>query len=328
MPLLAHLLRRRGQKRYTSALTEATRVCSRPVPVDGSIREVAARLSGNVEALAALGAVLRLRSTGTRTVPEVEDALEGVVDALGLTDAVASAGTQELSAASSPIHAIFLQAADLLADPERAPGWSHTDADVLESFGRVSSGFAPVLRERVAPELEGLSERLDAPDAAFLDVGVGVGGLSIAMAELWPRLHVVGIDPWEPSLTLARANVAAAGLSGRIELRTARVEDLADREGFDLAFLPAPFLPRSVLETGLARVRETLRPGGWALIGLYRGRDSLDEALARLRAARSGGSSPTPAEAVGLLEQAGFERAAEFTAELGIPSALAVGRRP
>ncbi len=292
------------------------------------IRAVGSGLSAQAEALAALGAVLRLRSTGTAAVPEVQVALDGVVDALGLTDALNGASAAELAEASSPIRAIFLQAIDLLTDPGRAPGWSFTDADVLESFGRTSAGFARVLKETVTPALGDLSDRLSADGAAFLDVGVGVARLAIAMAEQWPSLRVVGIDPWEPSLARARENVSAAGMSERIELRGQRVEDLPDRASFDLAFLPGPFLPPAVLQTAMPRVLETLRPGGWALIGLFRGRDRLDEALARLRAARSGGSSPTPAEAVELLRAAGFVDAAEFPAELGIPSALAVGRRP
>ena len=292
------------------------------------IRAVGSGLSAQAEALAALGAVLRLRSTGIAAVPEVQVALDGVVDALGLTEALNEASPAELAAASSPIRAVFLQAIDLLTDPGRAPGWSFTDADVLESFGRTSAGFARVLRETVTPALGDLFNRLSIDGAAFLDVGVGVARLAIAMAEQWPRLRVVGIDPWEPSLARAKENIAAAGLSERIELRGERVEDLPDRAAFDLAFLPGPFLPPAVLQTAMPRVLETLRPGGWALIGLFSGRDRLDEALARLRAARSGGSSPTPAEAVELLRAAGFVEAAEFPSELGIPSALAVGRRP
>jgi SAM-dependent methyltransferase len=289
---------------------------------------VSARLAAQTEALAALGAWLHLRSTGARAVPEIDRALDEVLSALGLGVALEAASPSELVAVLSPIRAVFLQAVDLISDPGRAPGWSHTDADILESFGRTSAGFARVLQERVAPQLDGLAERLDAPDAAFLDVGCGVAALAIAMAEQWPRLQVVGIDPWEPSLALARANVRAAGLEHRVALRNLGVEDLADEDAFDLAFLPGPFLPRLALEAALGRIRQALRPGGWAMIGLYRGQDALDEALARLRATRSGGSSPTPAEAVRLLRTAGFEGTAEFVAELGIPSALAVGRRP
>ena len=207
----------------------------------GEIQQVGMRLSAQAEALAALAAALRLRQSKSEAAPEVQAALDEVVAALGLTDALESASPAELAAALAPIRALFLQANDLLTDPARAPGWSYTDADVLESLGRTSAGFAGVLRDTVAPQLDGLEERLAAEGASFLDVGVGVAGLAIAMAGQWPNLRVVGIDPWEPSLALARANVSAAGLDDRIELRGARAEELDDRHAFDLAFLPAPF---------------------------------------------------------------------------------------
>ena len=60
----------------------------------------------------------------------------------------------------------------------------------------------------IAPKLDGLAARLEAPGAAFLDVGVGVGLLGVEMARLWPNLRIVGIDVWPPSLALARQNVA------------------------------------------------------------------------------------------------------------------------
>ena len=58
-----------------------------------------------------------------------------------------------------------------------------------------SAGFSRLLLKRIAPQLEGLADRLASPDAAFLDVGVGVAALSIAMVRQWPRLRVVGVDP-------------------------------------------------------------------------------------------------------------------------------------
>lgn len=326
MPLSCAVVGERGDNGSETTGRRQARMLG-PV-AQGEIQQVGMRLSAQAEALAALAAALRLRQSKSEAASEVQAALDEVVAALGLTDALESASPGELAAALAPIRALFLQANDLLTDPARAPGWSYTDADVLESLGRTSAGFAGVLQDTVAPQLDGLEERLAAEGASFLDVGVGVAGLAIAMAGQWPNLRVVGIDPWEPSLALARANVSAAGLDDRIELRGARVEELDDRHRFDLAFLPAPFLPRSVLDGAVGRLRETLRPGGWVVVGLYRGRDRLDEALALLRAARSGGSSPTPSEVVGLLRGAGFEQAGEFPAELGISSALAVGRRP
>jgi hypothetical protein len=50
-------------------------------------------------------------------------------------------------------------------------------------------------------------------------ISVGVAALSIAMCRAWPTLPVVGLDPFEPALALARQNVAEAGFQDRIALR-------------------------------------------------------------------------------------------------------------
>ena len=119
--------------------------------------------------------------------------------------------------------------------------------------------------QRLAPGLDGLVQRLSSPDGRFLDVGVGVAILSIEMCRVWPDLQVVGIDPWAPSLALARDNVKAAGLGARIELREQAVQDLSDRHGFDLAWIPSIFIPGQAIPEGLARVQRALRPGGSVL---------------------------------------------------------------
>lgn len=106
--------------------------------------------------------------------------------------------------------------------------WSHIETEILQAGGEVSISFADPLTRTIIPSLEGLSQRLDSPDGAFLDVGVGIAGLSIAMARLWSSLRVVGIDLWAPSLVLAHENVRSAGLTEHIELREQAVEVLSD----------------------------------------------------------------------------------------------------
>ncbi len=295
---------------------------------DDEIRAVVARLSAQAEALATLGAALRLRATGQEAPRDVGRCIEEVVVALGVEDALASSTPEELGTVLAPIRATFLQAVDLLTDPTRAPGWAYTDFELLESLGQNSAAFAEVVHDVLAPTLEGLEEALARPGAAFLDVGVGVAALSIAMCRLYPELLAIGIDPWEPALELARRNVVAAGLAGRVELRRQRVEDLGDEAAFDLAFIAGPFLGPGAVDAACARTLAALRPGGWVLFGMYRGGGTLETALARLRTARSGGAVLEPAEAEARLATAGFVDVRTFAAELGIPSQLVVGRRP
>lgn len=292
------------------------------------LRAVAGRLATETEALAALAAGLRLRVSGQRAPGAVQECLDEVLDVLGVGEAIEEASPAELGEALAPIRALFLQSVDLLTDPTRAPGWAYTDAELLQSLGRNSAAFARVLRDVVAPRLPGLEEALAREGSAFLDVGVGVAALAIAMAEMHPSLRVVGIDPWDVALDLARRNVAAAGLESRIELRRQRVEELPDADAFDLAFLAGPFLGESVVERAYERVFVALRRGGWILFGMYGGRNPLEMALARLRAARSGAAVLDAAEAEAGLRAAGFADVRTFGAELEVPSQLVVGRRP
>jgi SAM-dependent methyltransferase len=146
-------------------------------------------------------------------------------------------------------------------------GWRHTDPAILQAQGDSSGQFAFALKAHIAPALGDLAERLGRPGVTFLDVGAGVGALSIAMCQAFPSLRVVGVDPYDVPLALARANVAAAGLGERIELRRAPIQELRDEAAFDLAWLPPFFLgAREVVAEALARIRAALRPGGWLLI--------------------------------------------------------------
>jgi precorrin-6B methylase 2 len=265
--------------------------------------------------------------SGTKASAEVEACLAEVIGALGVEEALAEATPAQLGEVLSPIRALFLQALDLLNDPAREPGWSYTDVELLESQGQTSAAFAVLFRDAVVPALPGLGERLERPDAMFLDVGVGVAGLTVAMCRVWPALRAVGIDSWDPALVLARRNVSQAGLANRIQLRHQLVEDLDEADTYDLAFLPGPFLPPRVLEAALGRVRLALRPGGWVVLALYRGAEDLASALARLRTVRSGGSLLSSEEGEALLRAAGLESVSTLAADIGIPAALVAGRR-
>lgn len=130
------------------------------------------------------------------------------------------------------------QAAGFVIEPSRS-GWDHEERRILLAQGHSSVLMPPILRRFVVPSLGGdLARRLEGAEASFLDVGVGVAALSVALCRSWPSLRVVGIDPWGPALVLARENVAAAGLEERIELRQMGAEMLEDAEAYDVAWVP------------------------------------------------------------------------------------------
>ncbi|MFN8187098.1 MAG: class I SAM-dependent methyltransferase [Gaiellales bacterium] len=292
-----------------------------------AFRELTVRLGSSTEAMAALGAALRLRVSGEDAPTEVQAALDEVVAALGLEELLAGASPEQLAAMLAPIRALLLQSLDLLTDPARAPGWTYTDAELLESQGRSSAGFARVIRDVLAPTLPGLEATLGRPGATFVDVGVGVGGLAIEMCRVWPSLRVIGIDPWDYVLAIARRNVAAAGLADRIELRQLGAEQLDDESSADLLFLPGPFLPPAVLEAAVERAFAAIRPGGWVILGLYGGGGRLEDGLARLRTARSGGALFRADQAEALLARSGFVDVRTMPGGIAIPGLLVVGRR-
>ena len=285
---------------------------------------------GVSEALAALGASLRLRQDGRRVTPELKARLDAVLDALGLRDAVDALDAAEAKALLAIAEGFLAQAADFVVNPDR-PGWDHEQPSILLAQGHSSALIPRVLHEFVVPGLGGdLPARLDGDDGSFLDVGTGVGALAIDMCRRWPSLRVVGLDPWAPALALARDEVAAAGFDDRIELRKASAEALADEAAYDLAWVPTFFIPEAVLERVIERVHAAVRPGGWALLGLYaRPDDPFMTALADLRTLRHGGASWTAAETATQMERAGFADVdVRFDPAWRLPVAFVAGRRP
>lgn len=282
------------------------------------------RLTSATESLAALGAHLRARREGLAVDPAVGPRLAAVAAALGVPDTV-TAG--EEAAALGAIRAFFRQAHDLLEDPARPCGWTYDDPVVLDAQGRASISIADAIAGASA-RLEGLAGALGAEGGAFLDVGCGVGWLSIAMARRFAGLRAVGLDVWPPALALADANVSAAGLGGRVTIRREDVCALDEEAVYDAAWVPGPFLPRGVCLAAVERVHRALRPGGWILLGLYGGpREPVAEALAELRAVRSGGHPWTVDEAAELLRGNGFVDVGRVDHGIAAPVTLVAGRR-
>lgn len=285
---------------------------------------ISQRLNASMEALAAISAELRLRQSDTPADPRVRARLRDIIENIepGLLDGLS--GDQQATVLGS-IDAFFRQAVDLIDDPGRTPGWSFKDPAILQSYGQMSRRVVHVIDE-LAPQLPQFNDTLRRP-GAFLDVGTGVGWLAIEAARTWPALRVVGIDPWEPSLSLARKNLADTGMASRIELRAERLEDLSERDVFTLVWLAGPFLPPEIISTALTTIRNALKPGGWLVFGLFATpADPLGQALTALKVVRSGGYPWSNEDVESKMHSAGFEEIKSFT-----PPHLArftVGRRP
>jgi precorrin-6B methylase 2 len=281
------------------------------------------------ETASAVGAYLRVQVDGVAVSPALAAALDAVIDALDLRDALAALHPDEVTAVLGIVEGFLVQAGDFVTNPGRA-GWDHEQASILMAQGHTSVLIAGVLRRFAVPLLgDEFAARMERDGASFLDVGAGVAALTIGMCRLWPSLRAVGIDPWQPALDLAREHVARTGMQERIELREQRAEDLADEEAYDLAWVPTFFLADDVLEQAVERVHAALKPGGWLLLGMYaRPGDPLVAAIADLRTARQGGTSRTPQELETMLSDAGFEDVgARYDEAWRLPVTYIAGRR-
>ncbi len=215
---------------------------------------------------------------------------------------------------------------DAMRDGAKKDGWSHTDVEILQSQGDASKALAPMIKMVFAPKLGDLSARIEKPGARFLDVGVGVGSLAIAMAQVFPNLHVLGLDVYDPSLELARANVARAKLGDRVKIEKCPVEELREEACFTLAWLPTFFVPD--VEGAIARIHAAVAPGGFFLCGVKAmASDARARAVWSLINDEWGGAQLPPADAEALLRRVGFVDVTTLPGPDWAP-AMVVGRRP
>lgn len=143
--------------------------------------------------------------------------------------------------------------------------WESMGVDARESQADMNR---PWFENHLATALAGVAEvhtALSRPDASIVDVGCGGGWSTIAVARAYPSASLHGIDIDPATVALARENVAAAGLSDRIELTCA---DAADG-------LPGPFTAAFAFECVhdmprpadvLGAVRRSLTPDGFLVV--------------------------------------------------------------
>lgn len=295
-----------------------------------AVRDIASRLSQSFHALAALGLALQSRDPSWQPDSGLRSAIDEVIDSQGWRAAIDAISPAEMPPVLAAIRS------DLLIGPKfaagasvAAPGWAHTEDDLLQSFGEVSAGFPRLFRARILPEMSGLAERLAAPGASFLDIGTGVAALTIAMARDWPHLRITALEPHPAALALARSNVAAADLDARVVLHPARGEALQDVGLHDLVWIPSAFIPEAAIPEVIARAARALKHGGWMIYAIVRpGSDGAANALARFRTAFWGGSLLGPDAVAELMAAAGLTDARLTDGPAHSTIGMMVARRP
>jgi predicted O-methyltransferase YrrM len=262
--------------------------------------------------------------------PELTAAAGELLAAIGLTGApggpLRGLGTstprQIASQAAAPLH----QASALVSGC--GISWNAQSDEALLAQGDASAQAARAFAQFLLPVMGGLGSRLAAPGARMLDIGTGVGALAAGFAEAFPQLHVLGIDVLDRALDLARQALAASGVAARVTVRRQDVAEFADDAGFDLAFLPAPFIPQPAVHAGLPRVAAVLRPGGWLMVGHGKfGGTPVQDALTRLKTIAYGGTPLDEAAACHLLRDAGLTSVRPVPTPPGVP-AITIGQKP
>jgi hypothetical protein len=104
-----------------------------------SILGVASRLGLSADALAALGALIRIESEDLPVDPEVYAVLKAIgAELLGAEVGI----TPESAPALGLAQTFFAQGAELLRNPGRSGGWDQVDAGLLQGIGRMSMSVA------------------------------------------------------------------------------------------------------------------------------------------------------------------------------------------
>ena len=109
-------------------------------------------------------------------------------------------------------------------------------ADAREGQADVNrTMFINLLAQEWLPAVPDVHARLQAdPPARVADLGCGTGWSSIALARAYPGVRVDGFDLDEPSIELARANAAAAGVADRVTFHPRDASDPSLAGSYDL----------------------------------------------------------------------------------------------
>jgi len=146
--------------------------------------------------------------------------------------------------------------------------WGAFGADVREAQAAQNRpAFLHLLGQEWLPAVPELHARLRAdPPARVADVACGAGWSAIGIARAYPKVRVDGLDLDAPSIELARANVAEAGLAGRITMAVRDAADPVLAGRYDLVTIFESLHDMSRPVDVLRACRQLLASGGSVLV--------------------------------------------------------------
>jgi 2-polyprenyl-3-methyl-5-hydroxy-6-metoxy-1,4-benzoquinol methylase len=144
--------------------------------------------------------------------------------------------------------------------------WSAYGAGIVEGQGFFNrSWLLGSLGSEYLPSIPDVHARLQAdPPARVLDAACGVGWAAIAIAKAYPKAIVLGVDPDEASIDLARRNAEQHGVADRVRFE---VKDATGASGpFDFAIVVEAIHDISRPVEVLDAIRRSLVPGGTLIV--------------------------------------------------------------
>lgn len=203
-------------------------------------------------------------------------------------------------------------------------------------FGPMLEGmFAPFFEREILPTLA-IYREMDEREGLVVDLGCGNGWYLRRMAQRYPHLRGLGLDPGERAAEQARELATADNVGDRLDFRVGDIDHFPTNEPVDLIALNRA-LHHLWGETDdvFGRLYRHLRPGGGVVVwepNWPAHREALRQprrqgmALQNLMEHVQGNHFLRPDEIVGAMEAAGFSAEVHTFAEDS--EAVVVGRRP
>jgi 2-polyprenyl-3-methyl-5-hydroxy-6-metoxy-1,4-benzoquinol methylase len=144
--------------------------------------------------------------------------------------------------------------------------WSAFGTDGIESQGDFNRPWLRnVLTQDYLPAVADVHERLTT-GARVADVACGVGWAGISIAKAYPNTTVVGLDPDDSSIALARRFASEEELSDRTAFEVHDATQPLPGGPFDLVIVVEAIHDMSQPVEVLTRIRESLAPGGTVIV--------------------------------------------------------------
>jgi 2-polyprenyl-3-methyl-5-hydroxy-6-metoxy-1,4-benzoquinol methylase len=146
--------------------------------------------------------------------------------------------------------------------------WSAFGSGIVEGQGFFNrSWLLGSLGSEFLPRISDLDARLRSdPPARVLDAACGVGWAGIAIAKAYPKVTVLGVDPDQSSIELARRNAEEHGVADRVRFDVKDAAGIEASGPFDFAIVVEAIHDISRPVEVLDAIRRSLAPGGTLIV--------------------------------------------------------------